>query len=79
MKKPTLFQRLKAAFKAETPVFARFFQTLSVGVAALPLYYSGLDPEIKAVIPKDYLLTIAVVGGILIVICQFFEKKGGAK
>jgi len=72
--KKVLF-KLPDWWKAETPVFARFFQLISSAIAALPLYYAALPTEFKEAIPDCYLKYIAITGGACAFILQFFNKK----
>lgn len=70
-----LLSNLFAWWKAETPVFARFFQLVSGALAAMPLYYASLPDEFKTAIPSCYLNYIAIGGGVCAFILQFFNKK----
>ena len=72
--KKVLF-KLHDWWKADTPAFARFFQLISSGIAALPLYYAALPAEFKTAIPDCYLKYIAIAGGVCAFILQFFNKK----
>ena len=72
--KKVLF-KLPDWWKAETPVLARFFQLISSGIAALPLYYAALPAEFKTAIPDSYLKYIAIAGGVCAFILQFFKRK----
>jgi len=55
--KKVLF-KLPDWWKAETPVFARFFQLISSAIAALPLYYAALPTEFKEAIPDSLPLPV---------------------
>ena len=62
-------------WKKETPKIAQFLQTLSVAIAAVPIYYNGLPDEFKNTIPTDVLKYVTLVGGICALALQFSTKK----
>ncbi len=70
-----VFFKLSKWWKADTPVFSRFFQIVSSAIAALPLYYALLPEEFKLAIPTSYLKHITIAGGVYVFILQFFNKK----
>ena len=67
--------RLAKWWKAETPLFARFLQSLSVALATLPLYYQNLPQEFKSTIEPNILHFISIAGMITTFLFQFFTKK----
>lgn len=67
--------KLIKLWKSKTPAISRFLQSLSVALAALPLYFNGLPEEIKATIPPNVLYVIAVLGGIVTLLLQLTTKK----
>ena len=70
-----LFLKLKELWVSETPKLARFLQLVSASLAALPLYFSSLPEEFKNSIPENYIKYIAIAGGVLIILCNFFKTK----
>ena len=70
-----IYFKLKTLWLSETPKLARFFQLLSASLAALPLYFSSLPEEFKNSIPDNYIKYIAILGGILVILCNFFKTK----
>ena len=70
-----IFLKLKELWVSETPKLARFLQLVSASLAALPLYFSSLPEEFKSSIPDSYIKYIAIAGGVLVVLCNFFKTK----
>ena len=70
-----IFLKLKELWVSETPKLARFLQLVSASLAALPLYFSSLPEEFKSSIPDSYIKYIAISGGVLVVLCNFFKTK----
>ena len=70
-----IFLKLKELWVSETPKLARFLQLVSASLAALPLYFSSLPEEFKSSIPDSYIKYIAIAGGVLIILCNFFKTK----
>ena len=73
------FLKLKELWLSETPKLARFLQLLSASLAAIPLYFSSLPEEFKSAIPENYIKYIAIAGGVLVVLCNFFKTKEGER
>ena len=67
--------KLKKWWRLKTPLFARFLQSLSVGVAAIPLYYGSLPERFQVVIPDDVILYISLAGLITTFLLNFLHIK----
>jgi hypothetical protein len=70
-----IHSKLAKWWKAETPLFARILQSLSVALATLPLYYQNLPQEFKSTIEPNILHFISIAGMTTTFLFQFFTKK----
>ena len=62
-------------WKLKTPLFARILQSISVAVAAIPLYYSSLPERFQLTIPDNVILYISLVGLIATFLLNFLHVK----
>lgn len=67
--------KLKRWWRLKTPPFARFLQSISVAVAAIPLYYSSLPERFQLIIPDNVILYISSAGLITTFLLNFLHVK----
>lgn len=66
---------LRKLFISETPVLYRYVQTISVAIAALPLYYASLPSQFQSSIPDCWLKYITISGAVCAFALQFKTNK----
>jgi hypothetical protein len=62
-------------WRAKTPIYARFLQSLSVGVAAIPIYYETLPERFKMAIPDNTIMYISFFALGLTFLLNFLHVK----
>ena len=62
-------------WRLKTPLFARILQSISVAVAAIPLYYSSLPERFQLTIPDNVILYISSAGLIATFLLNFLHVK----
>ena len=70
-----LTTKLKKWWSAKTPLFARFLQSLSVGIAAIPFYYDSLPERFQLTIPDSIIMYISLSGLIATFLLNFLHIK----
>jgi len=67
--------KLSSWWMAETPVMARFLQTLAGALGAIPTYYDKLPAVFQAAIKPEVIGYVSLAGLVTAFVLQFFTKK----